>query len=92
MVLTNPDSGRRHVHPAASIANAAAQQLLRYAQEFGLTPSAEHRLVRTNLTPGRQRRSAHARNLGKCERRAQDVKRGFTPPKRRFRSGCGRSY
>jgi P27 family predicted phage terminase small subunit len=29
MVLTNPDSGRRHVHPAVSIANTAAQQLLR---------------------------------------------------------------
>lgn len=49
MVVTNPDSGRRHAHPAVSIANAAAAQFLRYAQEFGLTASAEHRLNNANL-------------------------------------------
>jgi P27 family predicted phage terminase small subunit len=52
MTLTNPDSGRIHTHPAVSIANAAARQFLRYAQEFGLTASAEHRLNSANLAPG----------------------------------------
>lgn len=51
-VLTNPDSGRVHTHPAVSIANTAARQFLRYAQEFGLTASAEHRLNSAMLAPG----------------------------------------
>lgn len=42
--LTNPDSGRVHAHPAVSIATGTAAQMLRYAAEFGLTPSAEQRL------------------------------------------------
>ena len=49
MTLVNPDSGRTYVHPCVQIANAAARQFLRYAQEFGLTASAEHRLNSANL-------------------------------------------
>ncbi|ORV91192.1 hypothetical protein AWC11_11340 [Mycobacterium interjectum] len=41
MVLTNPDSGRKHQHPAVQIANTAAAQLRAFAAEFGLTPSSE---------------------------------------------------
>lgn len=51
MTLVNPDSGRTYVHPCVQIANNAARQFLRYAQEFGLTASAEHRLNSANLTP-----------------------------------------
>lgn len=49
LVLTNPDSGRVHTHPAVSVANIAARQFLRYAAEFGLSPAAEHRLNAANL-------------------------------------------
>lgn len=52
MTLTNQDSGRVYVHPCVQIANTAARQFLRYAQEFGLTASAEHRLNNANLAPG----------------------------------------
>jgi P27 family predicted phage terminase small subunit len=47
VVLINPDSGRQHQHPAVGIAHTAAAQLLTYAREFGLTPSAEQRLATT---------------------------------------------
>lgn len=52
MTMVNPDSGRVHTHPCVAIANTAARQMLRYAQEFGLTASAEHRLNNANLMPG----------------------------------------
>jgi P27 family predicted phage terminase small subunit len=52
MVVTNPDSGRQHQHPAVSIATAAASQLRAFAAEFGLTPAAEHRLNAANLAAG----------------------------------------
>lgn len=45
LVLTNPGSGRTHANPAAAIAHTAAAQMLRFAQEFGLTPAAEARLA-----------------------------------------------
>lgn len=45
LVLTNPASGRAHANPAAAIAQTAAAQMLRFAQEFGLTPVAEARLA-----------------------------------------------
>jgi P27 family predicted phage terminase small subunit len=45
LVLTNPDSGRAHKHPAVTIAETAARQLLTFANEFGLTAAAERRIA-----------------------------------------------
>lgn len=44
LVLSNPGSGRKHAHPAVAVAGEASREFLRYAVEFGLTPSAENRL------------------------------------------------
>ena len=44
LTLVSPDSGYVGAHPCVQIAHNAGQLLLRYAAEFGLTPSAE-RLV-----------------------------------------------
>ncbi|MDC8981248.1 phage terminase small subunit P27 family [Mycobacterium marinum] len=52
LVLTNPTSGRVHANPAAAIAHTAAAQLLRFAVEFGLTPSAEQRLAALPVDSG----------------------------------------
>lgn len=41
LTMTNPQSGRVAVHPAVTVAEKAAAQLHRFAQDFGLTPSAE---------------------------------------------------
>jgi P27 family predicted phage terminase small subunit len=41
ITATNPSSGRISTHPAVHVAMAAGRDLLRYAQEFGLTPAAE---------------------------------------------------
>jgi P27 family predicted phage terminase small subunit len=41
LTIEMPPSGRVVAHPAVKIAEAAGRDLLRYAQEFGLTPSAE---------------------------------------------------
>jgi len=41
LTATNPSSGRISTHPAVHVAMAAGRNLLRYAQEFGLTPAAE---------------------------------------------------
>jgi P27 family predicted phage terminase small subunit len=49
LTLVNPDSGHTSVHPCVQIAHNAGQLLLRYAAEFGLTPSAERRLG--SITP-----------------------------------------
>lgn len=38
-------TGREFVHPAVAIAQTASAELLRYAREFGLTPSAEQNLA-----------------------------------------------
>ena len=42
--MVSPDSGYVGAHPCVQIAHNAGQLLLRYAAEFGLTPSAERRL------------------------------------------------
>jgi P27 family predicted phage terminase small subunit len=42
-VIENPKTGHTHAHPAAAMARAARDQILRYGREFGLTPSAEQR-------------------------------------------------
>lgn len=41
LTVRNPQSGRISAHPAVSIAESAGRDLLRFAQDFGLTPSAE---------------------------------------------------
>jgi P27 family predicted phage terminase small subunit len=46
LTATNPSSGRISTHPAVHVAMAAGRDLLRYAQEFGLTPAAEIALAR----------------------------------------------
>ncbi|VBA60287.1 phage terminase small subunit P27 family [Mycobacterium attenuatum] len=52
LVLTNPGSGRTHANPAAAIAHTAAAQMLRFAQEFGLTPASEARLASLPVDSG----------------------------------------
>ena len=46
LTATNPSTGRVAVHPAEHTAQAAGRDLLRYAQQFGLTPVAEIALGR----------------------------------------------
>jgi P27 family predicted phage terminase small subunit len=46
LTITTPPSGRRLAHPAVAIAEQASAQLLRFAREFGLTPSAEINLAK----------------------------------------------
>lgn len=45
ITLVNPGSRRVHKHPAVGVAEVAGAQLRTFAAEFGLTPSAEQRLV-----------------------------------------------
>jgi P27 family predicted phage terminase small subunit len=45
ITLVNPGSRRVHKHPAVGVAEVAGSQLRTFAAEFGLTPSAEQRLV-----------------------------------------------
>lgn len=44
-VITNPKTGHQHPHPAVADARASRDQILRWAREFGLTPSAEQRFA-----------------------------------------------
>lgn len=44
LTVINPDSGRVGKHPAVSIAENAGAQLVRFANEFGLTPAAERKI------------------------------------------------
>lgn len=46
LITTNPNTGHTHRNPALQALEIAGTQLLRYAQEFGLTPAAEIRLAR----------------------------------------------
>lgn len=41
LIAVNPTTGRMAPHPAVAIAERAAAQLHRFAQDFGLTPAAE---------------------------------------------------
>ncbi|WP_178031407.1 phage terminase small subunit P27 family [Mycobacterium xenopi] len=41
MTVTNKRSGRVALHPAVTAAQQASRDLLRFAQDFGLTPAAE---------------------------------------------------
>ena len=43
----HPTTGHAVVHPAVKIAEAAGRDMLRLAQDFGLTPSAEINLAAT---------------------------------------------
>jgi P27 family predicted phage terminase small subunit len=52
VTLTNPDSGNRRRHPAVGIAETAAAQLRGFAAEFGLTPSAEQRIIAVTTDDG----------------------------------------
>jgi P27 family predicted phage terminase small subunit len=46
LTVTMPPSGRVVINPAVHTAQAASRELLRYAQQFGLTPAAEVALAR----------------------------------------------
>jgi P27 family predicted phage terminase small subunit len=46
LTLVNPNTGMPHKNPAQAIVEVSAMQLLRFAQEFGLTPSAEVHLAK----------------------------------------------
>jgi P27 family predicted phage terminase small subunit len=46
LILDNPKTGMPHKNPAMAIVEAANMQLLRYAQQFGLTPAAEVALAK----------------------------------------------
>jgi P27 family predicted phage terminase small subunit len=46
LTLVNAKTGSTVTHPAVKIAEAAGRDLLRYAQEFGLTPAAELNLAK----------------------------------------------
>lgn len=41
LTVANPTTGRIAPHPAVAIAQQSAQQMHRFAQDFGLTPAAE---------------------------------------------------
>jgi P27 family predicted phage terminase small subunit len=46
LTSSHPKTGMPHKNPSYAILEAAGHQLLRLAQEFGLTPAAELRLAR----------------------------------------------
>lgn len=46
LITTNPTTGHAHRNPALQSLENAGTQLLRYAQQFGLTPAAEVALAR----------------------------------------------
>lgn len=46
LIVTNKRSGRKAVHPAVTAAQSASRDMLRLAQEFGLTPAAELNLAK----------------------------------------------
>lgn len=46
LIVTNPQSGNPHKNPALAALETCNTQLLRFAQEFGLTPVAEIALAR----------------------------------------------
>ena len=46
LTLINPKTGMAHKNPALVVVETAGMQLLRYAQQFGLTPAAEVALAR----------------------------------------------
>jgi P27 family predicted phage terminase small subunit len=46
LTIAMPPSGRVVAHPAVRVAESAGRDLLRFAQEFGLTPSAEINLAK----------------------------------------------
>lgn len=52
LTTTNPQSGRVAVHPAVAVAERASAQLHRFAQDFGLTPSAELNLGKKPVSDG----------------------------------------
>ena len=41
LTMTNPKTGMAHKNPALVVVETAGMQLLRYAQQFGLTPVSE---------------------------------------------------
>ena len=41
LTMINPKTGMPHKNPALVVVETAGMQLLRYAQQFGLTPVAE---------------------------------------------------
>ena len=46
LTMINPKTGMAHKNPALVVVETAGMQLLRYAQQFGLTPAAEVALAR----------------------------------------------
>jgi P27 family predicted phage terminase small subunit len=46
LIIINPNTGMPHKNPALVVVETAGMQLLRYAQQFGLTPSAEINLAK----------------------------------------------
>lgn len=52
MVLHDDKQGKAQRHPALLTAEAASKELRAWAQEFGLTPSAEQRISSTNAKEG----------------------------------------
>ncbi|MDT5257276.1 MAG: hypothetical protein QOD10_2356 [Mycobacterium sp.] len=50
-IVTNPKTGHQHPHPAVADARASRAQILQFAREFGLTPSAERRFA--DVSPDR---------------------------------------
>jgi P27 family predicted phage terminase small subunit len=51
LTITTQPHGRVVAHPAVKIAEAAGRDLLRFAQEFGLTPAAEISLAKPVKPP-----------------------------------------
>lgn len=46
LTVQNPKTGMPHKNPAQAIVETASMQLLRYAQEFGLTPASENAVAK----------------------------------------------